>query len=81
MSGLVDSPVHKHDCSHDAFVRLYNIQLFRTQIRIIERFCDSLQPVRSMPVIAKPRTLYEKIFDDHIVAARYDGTVLLYIGA
>ncbi|KAF2802756.1 uncharacterized protein BDZ99DRAFT_550654 [Mytilinidion resinicola] len=27
----------------------------------------------------KPRTLYEKIFADHIVAERDDGTVLLYI--
>ncbi|TVY84979.1 3-isopropylmalate dehydratase [Lachnellula suecica] len=28
----------------------------------------------------KPRTLYEKIFDDHVVAERDDGTILLYIG-
>lgn len=28
----------------------------------------------------KPRTLYEKLFDDHVVAERDDGTVLLYIG-
>ncbi|KAF2495011.1 hypothetical protein BU16DRAFT_590310 [Lophium mytilinum] len=27
----------------------------------------------------KPRTLYEKIFDDHVVVERDDGTVLLYI--
>lgn len=28
----------------------------------------------------KPRTLYDKVFHDHIVDEREDGTVLLYIG-
>ena len=28
----------------------------------------------------KPRTLYDKVFQDHIVDRRDDGTVLLYIG-
>jgi hypothetical protein len=28
----------------------------------------------------KPRTLYDKVFQDHIVHERDDGTVLLYIG-
>lgn len=28
----------------------------------------------------KPRTLYDKVFDAHIVDERDDGTVLLYIG-
>ncbi|KAI4262188.1 MAG: hypothetical protein L6R42_002629 [Xanthoria sp. 1 TBL-2021] len=28
----------------------------------------------------KPRTLYDKIFDDHVVAEKDNGTVLLYIG-
>ncbi|KAL8836823.1 MAG: hypothetical protein Q9176_006056 [Flavoplaca citrina] len=32
-----------------------------------------------MPSVSKPRTLYEKILDDHIIAEREDGTVLLYI--
>ncbi|KAH7340063.1 aconitase family-domain-containing protein [Pyrenochaeta sp. MPI-SDFR-AT-0127] len=32
-----------------------------------------------MDHISNPRTLYEKLFDDHVVAERGDGTVLLYI--
>ena len=28
----------------------------------------------------KPRTLYDKVFDDHIVDEKPDGTILLYIG-
>lgn len=28
----------------------------------------------------KPRTLYDKVFDAHIVDEREDGTILLYIG-
>ena len=28
----------------------------------------------------KPRTLYDKVFQDHIVDERADGTILLYIG-
>jgi 3-isopropylmalate dehydratase len=28
----------------------------------------------------KPRTLYDKVFDDHIVNQQDDGTCLLYIG-
>ncbi|KAJ4346799.1 uncharacterized protein N0V89_010731 [Didymosphaeria variabile] len=32
-----------------------------------------------MDSITRPRTLYEKIFDAHVVAERDDGTVLLYI--
>lgn len=27
-----------------------------------------------------PQTLYDKVFQDHIVDERLDGTVLLYIG-
>lgn len=29
---------------------------------------------------SKPRTLYDKVFDAHIVDEREDGTILLYIG-
>ena len=29
----------------------------------------------------KPRTLYDKVLQDHIVDERNDGTLLLYIGA
>jgi 3-isopropylmalate dehydratase len=29
----------------------------------------------------RPRTLYDKVFQDHIVDERLDGTILLYIGA
>lgn len=28
----------------------------------------------------KPRTLYDKVFQDHIVDEKAEGTVLLYIG-
>ena len=28
----------------------------------------------------KPRTLYDKVFQDHIVDEGEDGTILLYIG-
>jgi len=30
---------------------------------------------------SKPRTLYDKVFQDHIVNEQSDGTILLYIGA
>jgi 3-isopropylmalate dehydratase len=34
-----------------------------------------------MPGIVKsPKTLYDKVFGDHIVDEKEDGTVLLYIG-
>ena len=35
----------------------------------------------TMPVAeGAPRTLYDKVFQDHIVDERLDGTILLYIG-
>ena len=35
-----------------------------------------------MPSAVKPpQTLYDKVFEDHIVEEKEDGTVLLYIGA
>lgn len=30
--------------------------------------------------VQPPRTLYDKVFQDHIVEEKEDGTVLLYIG-
>lgn len=30
--------------------------------------------------VKKPKTLYDKVFDAHIVNEQEDGTVLLYIG-
>lgn len=30
--------------------------------------------------VKKPRTLYDKVFHDHVVNEQEDGTVLLYIG-
>ena len=34
-----------------------------------------------MPGIVKPaKTLYDKVFDDHVVDEKEDGTILLYIG-
>lgn len=29
----------------------------------------------------RPQTLYDKVFQDHIVDERLDGTILLYIGS
>jgi hypothetical protein len=35
----------------------------------------------SMPAAdKKPQTLYDKVFEDHIVNEQEDGTILLYIG-
>lgn len=35
-----------------------------------------------MPSAVKPpQTLYDKVFEDHIVEEKEDGTILLYIGA
>ena len=31
-------------------------------------------------VVTPPRTLYDKVFQDHIVDEKEDGTILLYIG-
>jgi hypothetical protein len=31
-------------------------------------------------VIKQARTLYDKVFNDHVVNAAEDGTILLYIG-
>lgn len=28
----------------------------------------------------KPKTLYDKVFEDHIVNEQEDGTILIYIG-
>ena len=34
-----------------------------------------------MPGVVKgPQTLYDKVFNDHIVDEKDDGTILLYIG-
>jgi 3-isopropylmalate dehydratase len=34
-----------------------------------------------MPSAVKPpQTLYDKVFEDHIVEEKQDGTILLYIG-
>lgn len=35
----------------------------------------------NMPAAVKPpQTLYDKVFEDHIVDEKDDGTILLYIG-
>ena len=40
-----------------------------------------LRIVTNMPSAdPKPRTLYDKVFQDHIVDEQPDGTILLYIG-
>ena len=37
--------------------------------------------IPAMPSAVKaPQTLYDKVFEDHIVEEKEDGTVLLYIG-
>ena len=39
------------------------------------------QEAATMPTAeGGPRTLYDKVFQDHIVDERLDGTILLYIG-
>ena len=36
-------------------------------------------PERPLDMASKPRTLYEKIWDDHVVETREDGTAIIYI--
>jgi hypothetical protein len=31
--------------------------------------------------LARPQTLYDKVFKDHVVDEKDDGTILLYVGA
>jgi 3-isopropylmalate dehydratase len=31
-------------------------------------------------IVTPPRTLYDKVFHDHIVDEKEEGTILLYIG-
>ena len=46
-----------------------------------EQSLVSVEGVVNMPSAnASPRTLYDKVFRDHIVDERSDGTTLLYIG-
>jgi 3-isopropylmalate/(R)-2-methylmalate dehydratase large subunit len=40
---------------------------------------DKAHPAEQDPSMAKPRTLYDKIWDDHLVAEEADGTSLIYI--
>lgn len=50
-----------------------------TLIEFISRQSNLLLP--AMPsAVQPPRTLYDKVFQDHIVEEKDDGTVLLYIG-
>ncbi len=30
--------------------------------------------------LTRPRTLYDKVFKDHVVDEKEDGTILLYVG-
>lgn len=40
-----------------------------------------LPHISNMPSAVKPpQTLYDKVFEDHIVEEKEDGTILLYIG-
>lgn len=44
-------------------------------------FASSPSRPHTMPsAVTPPRTLYDKVFEDHIVDEKDDGTVLLYIG-
>jgi hypothetical protein len=43
----------------------------------IERKIPAIMPTAE----GKPQTLYDKVFQDHIVDQKLDGTILLYIGA
>ena len=45
----------------------------------MHHFCQSSDLI--MPsTTSGPRTLYDKVFQDHVVDEREDGTILLYIG-
>ena len=45
----------------------------------MNHFCQSSDLI--MPsTTSGPRTLYDKVFQDHVVDEREDGTILLYIG-
>jgi hypothetical protein len=39
-----------------------------------------LYPLDMPGIVKQPQTLYDKVFDDHIVDEKDDGTILLYIG-
>ncbi len=53
-----------------------------TQLQIAHPIPQSdSQEAATMPTAeGGPRTLYDKVFQDHIVDERLDGTILLYIG-
>lgn len=53
-----------------------SIPLFFTSPHVIPNSYASIMP----GVVSGPRTLYDKVFEDHIVDEKKDGTVLLYIG-
>jgi len=38
------------------------------------------EPANMPTAEGRPQTLYDKVFQDHIVDERLDGTILLYIG-
>ena len=48
------------------------------QEKIISKILESKKKMPSAN--QKPRTLYDKVFEAHIVDERDDGTILLYIG-
>lgn len=48
--------------------------------RLWTSFLFAQQSSKMPGAIKGPRTLYDKVFQDHIVNERDDGTILLYIG-
>lgn len=46
----------------------------------ISQFDLTTHPTSMPSAEKKPQTLYDKVFQDHIVDERDDGTILLYIG-
>lgn len=53
--------------------------MLREKARLFPLNCGSGAPNRAFTMTTKPRTLYQKIWDAHVVDTRDDGTSLIYI--
>lgn len=67
--------------SREELLKLCEPQFGWWEDYIIDKLCKYISILLKMPsAIQKPRTLYDKVFQDHIVDERSDGTILLFIG-
>jgi 3-isopropylmalate dehydratase len=48
--------------------------------KVSQLFNTSFEEHKMPGVVTRPQTLYDKVFNDHIVDEKDDGTILLYIG-